>query len=198
MGLVIMRKQKVIWSIVILAGITSGLYLGNEIFGEKQSSAEILNAPSDLGVTDAIRQTFGLGDEFPNIEIQMQSGEKLQIQDILKGKRSGLIIAQLGCPPCEEYFGQWRNTVLPKVRNNTQQLVLISNDPKTNRKDLPKYLNTSTVLFMDMVSFEEKFNSHTYPTAFAIDESGVVVGQQYGKQRGINHEIVRFLTTHDI
>jgi hypothetical protein len=72
-----------------------------------------------------------------------------------------------------------------------------SSKVQQKRKSIHNFRKTK-VFHFNRRELETKINSKYFPTAIAVDENGMVIQIQYGLHGGINYEILKFLTTHDI
>lgn len=190
--------KKIAIAATIFLGIISGILIGGRISNGRKFLAIASKLPGDAGIPDDTRLSFATETDFPPDDLKSIDGEIVAIRQKLIGKRTGILIVALECLPCEEFLQEWNQIVTPKLRANTQEIVLISTLASAESDGLPPYLSGKIVFEIDRSQLEEKYHAVSFPSAFAVDETGKVISIQYGKRQGIDIEILKFLTTHDI
>ena len=190
-----MRKN-VIFGILVLVGVTGGILIGYRLIGKKQAVAS--NVIGDEGIAEDMKLYFGAGDPFPLVDHTTVDGNSGNYKELFQGKKSGVIIADLSCDPCKEFMEQWNQIVEPKLVKDALQIVFLGNSSFVSDNELPNYLRNKSVCLIDIDKFRKDFHLTILPTIVAVDETGIVRHIQYGHRGGIDYEILKFLTTHDI
>jgi len=183
-------------AIIALAGAVTGVLIGYRLIGEKQAVAD--NVIGDDRVDEKMKLLFGAGDSFPNVEYSSVDGNAGNSGELLQGKKSSVIFSDIGCEPCTQFMEQWNQIVEPKLKKDARQIVFLGNSNFVNDIELPNYLREKTVCLIDLEKFRKEYNLTILPTAVVMDETGIVRHIQYGQRQGIDYEILKFLTTHDI
>jgi len=182
--------------VIAFAGAVSGILIGYQYVGEKQAVAS--NIIGDENIAEKMKLNFGTGDTFPLVEYTTTHGRSGNSRQFLPGKKSGVIIADIGCEPCQGFMEQWNQIVEPKLKKDVQQVVFLGSDNFVSDKELPNYLGDKIICLIDMDKFRKEYNLTILPTVVVVDEAGIVRHIQYGQRQGIDYEILKFLTTHDI
>jgi len=185
--------------LTILLGVTGGIYVG---FALTNSRSEIrFQTPEmsgEFGVPENLLLNLEIGDTFPEVSFitfQKNSGRLLSE---LQGKKSGLIFYGNDCLACPSHMDQWNQIVSPKLKSNVQEIVLVSDKSFDKLKEIPSHLKDKRLLFIDWISFSQKYHLAFLPISMTIDESGIIQHIQYGQRGGIDYKILKFLTTHNI
>ncbi len=182
--------------ILVLAGVTSGILIGYSLIGKKQAVAS--NIIGDDRVDEKWKLLFGAGDTFPLVGYTTLDGNAGNSSELFQGKKTGVIFADISCEPCQEFMEQWNQIVEPKLKKDARQIVFLGNSNFVNDIKMPNYLRDKIIYLIDMDNFRKEYNLTILPTIVAVDEIGIVRHIQYGQRQGIDYEILKFLTTHDI
>ncbi len=183
-------------SIIILGGVAGGIIIGYRLFGEKQAVAS--NIIGDDGVDEKMKLLFGAGNHFPFVNYISMDGVGGNSTELLLGKKSSVIFADQSCEPCQRFMEQWNQIVEPKLVKDAQQVVFLDKTSLVNGNELPDYSKNKIVCLIELDKFRKEYNLTILPTVVVMDETGIVRHIQYGHRGGIDYEILKFLTTHDI
>ncbi len=173
-----------------------GILIGYRFTDERQAVAS--NIIGDDGVDEKMKLFFGAGDSFPLVEFQTVDGKAGDSRELFRGKKSSAIFADINCEPCQGFMEQWNQIVEPKLVKDAQQIVFLDSDNFTSANELPNHLRDNIICLIDMAKFRKEYNLTILPTVVVMDQTGIVRHIQYGQRGGIDYEILKFLTTHNI
>jgi peroxiredoxin len=127
--------------------------------------------PALEALESAMREGLVEGSKLPAFEAVRASGEVLSAED-MKGVPGVILFLSPGCQPCERIADELRGTVPQLVAD----LYLVVPDTEEGRR-ATSGLETR-VLYQRGNSVSKAFATNITPHAFAIDSSGVIVGQR--------------------
>ncbi|MGH8015021.1 MAG: hypothetical protein ACREBV_02400 [Candidatus Zixiibacteriota bacterium] len=186
------------FTIIVFIGVVSGILIGYQLISKKQASALSTEVSGISDVPDNMRLKFGQGDLFPEVFFFAADSTKCDLRATFRGKKCAVIFAELECVPCQDFFEQWNQIVTQNLKEGVQELVVISKEQISINGQLPEALEGMSVRILDLEEFKKVQNLVIFPTVVTIDEQGIVRHIQYGLRGGIDYEILKFLTTHDI
>ena len=162
--------------LLVLVGICGGIYLGYAFIGEKKQDSP----PTDFRAVDvgASAMDLQIGDLFPLENCKTPEGVTTNFEDVLHGKKTLLIFASAGCPPCTEFFDYFE-TVKSEINEDVQVVVSLSDHNPEIKPPYDRLLKDFKVVFMNADYFAEKYNVMVYPTIVGIDRYGFMTHIQY-------------------
>ena len=187
-----------IFVLTISLGISIGIFVGYAIIEKDQPHFHGPEVSEFTGVPADMLLKFEAGDSFPELNYYTRQQEHGILTELIEEKRCALIFISPDCSACPTHLEQWNQVVTQKLRQNVQEIVLTQLEPITFQSELPEYLNGKTLCFIDLEDFKSRFNLTILPTTVILDEMGKVHHIQYGLKGGIDYDILKFLTTHDI
>jgi len=191
-------SKSLLLGITIFIGVASGIFIGYQIISKNEVSAISTNVSGVSGVPEKMHLKFGTGDRFPPLIFETPDSTKVESAALFSSKKTAVIFAEPGCPACQDFFELWNQIVTPKLKEGVQEVVILSSNDSNATSEFQGLLEDKTVCLIDMDTFKQEYNLLISPTVLALDESGVVRQIQYGMRDGIDFEILKFLTTHDI
>ncbi|HEX2896640.1 MAG TPA: redoxin family protein [candidate division Zixibacteria bacterium] len=190
--------KNLLLAITILIGVAAGILIGYQIIAKSEVSAISRKVSGVSGVPEKMHLKFGTGDHFPTLKFETPDLTKSEITALLAGKKTAVIFAEPGCPACNDFFELWNQIVTPKLRKGVQEVVMLSANDSNATREFKDFLSDKTICFIEMDAFKQEHNLQISPTVLALDETGIVRHIQYGMRDGIDFEVLKFLTIHDI
>ncbi|MGD8605405.1 MAG: hypothetical protein PVH24_07515 [Candidatus Zixiibacteriota bacterium] len=185
--------SKVIFIIVCsFVGAVSGLYVGRAMLDERTHAAPYFVTDSsafpDVG--------FGPGESFPPEEYTEESGAKGNFRDILLGKSSLVIFADLNCEPCYKLLYAFQTELLQRLRPDVQVIVCLPLEGGPVREKYQGLVVGCHVVHFDSDTWLQRYNLGTHPTLVGVDQYGFVIHIQFGYIGLIEHRLAEYFMVH--
>jgi hypothetical protein len=139
-------------------GAVSGLYVGRAMLDERTHAAPYFVTDSsafpDVG--------FGPGDSFPPEEYTEESGAKGNFRDILLGKSSLVIFADLDCEPCHKLLNAFQMELLQRLQPNVQVVVCLPVSGGPIREESRELAVGCRLVYYDSTDWLQEYNLLEY------------------------------------
>ncbi len=184
--------------LLIVAGVTAGVYLGNNLIGIEMTKTEAApNKASNLQssiVEWEKNVSVKAGDLFPLENVYLRDNIKSNFEDILAGKKSIIFFSSLTCEKCTELHKYWQSVIMPEADENMQIIICIdSSEIDEELTEVQQKLFASKqIIFYNQQLWVEKYRLQVIPTIFAIDNFGFVYATQTGFVETFIPEIMKF------
>ncbi|MDF1544838.1 MAG: redoxin family protein [bacterium] len=180
-----------ITGIIAFVGVCGGVYLGYAFVGEKQSESESREQRTvDVGES---AMNLAIGDLFPLEDCTLPDGTISNFETLLAGKKTLLIFASVGCPPCTEFF-EYFDAIESDINDDVQVVVSFSDHNPEITDQYQRLTSSYKKVFMNADYFADKYNIVVYPTIVGIDRSGFITHIQYVPTDWLDREIAEQYT----
>ncbi len=169
-------------------GVVSGLYVGRAIFGKgTPATPYFVTDPSAFPAVG-----FGPGDSFPPEEYTEESGVRGNFRDMLLGKNSLVIFADLDCEPCHKLLNAFQMELLQRLQPNVQVVVCLPVSGGPIREESRELAVGCRLVYFDNSEWLQKYNLGARPTIVGVDQYGFVLHIQLGYTGYIDHQLAQY------
>ncbi|MGD8922949.1 MAG: hypothetical protein PVH24_06840 [Candidatus Zixiibacteriota bacterium] len=169
-------------------GVLAGIYAGNRFF--YQAPRQDYVAPNPL---DSISVTLVPGDSFPPETYTDTAGKVGNFRDLLLGKNSLVVFANLYCEPCHDFLRLFQKHLRHQLQKKAQVIVCLSTHQRPVPEEYQGLMAGCELIFYDDATWSDKYRMRFWPSLIVVDQYGFVNHVQLGYDGYIDYELFDYI-----